>query len=259
MIIQNEKELITYRAAAKLSVALLKKITQAVKPGVYPITVDNLAKKLCRENHVRPAFQGVANGRSVFDYATCICVNDAAVHAVPSTTIPFQTGDIVKLDFGLIYRGFYTDLCVTVAVGKFLNSVAEKLVKTAKEVSRSSIALAIPANTTGDIGQNMHAIARKNGFDVLKKYTGHGIGRTLHDQPVIPAHGQPKQGQLLKPNMVVCLEAQIVEKGDEVKVDNDGWTVRTVDAGLVGMFEYMVIVKDKPEVLTDTFDFPLVV
>ncbi|MCX6816807.1 MAG: type I methionyl aminopeptidase [Candidatus Beckwithbacteria bacterium] len=258
MILKTDQDFTTYRRAAKISLKILKNIVESVKPGILPLKLDDLTKKFCHEAHVRPAFLGVGRPDNPYQYATCISVNDTAVHGIPSPTEPLKIGDLVKIDFGLIYQNYYTDFCVTVGV-KSISPQQEKLLQTAKKSVQSSIALAIPGNTTGDVGHNMHQVAREAGFDVLKQYTGHGIGHTLHDKPVIPAHGQPHQGEVFLPNMVVCLENQVVEKSDQVYQADDGWSVKTTDGGLVGMFEYMVVVKDQPEVLTPTFDWPLVI
>lgn len=257
MIIKTDQELKTYQVACNLAMKILRQVTYSVKKGILPIEVDNLAQKLCRQNQVKPAFFGV--GQPKYPNATCICVNDAAVHGIPSQTKAFQVGDLVKIDFGIIYQDFYTDFCVTVVVEKFIDEASRRLVETAKKAISSSIAKAIPGNFTGDCGHIMHSIALSQGFDVLKRYTGHGIGHTLHDQPGIPAWGEPKTGTMLRPGMVICLEAQIVEKSDQVEVAEDNWTVKTIDGGRVAMFEYMVVVQDPPLVLSPTFDWPLIV
>lgn len=256
MIIKNDQELKIYQTACGLSMKILKQIAFSVKPGMLPIEIDNLSQKLCRENQVKPAFLGV--GQPKYPNATCICVNDAAVHGIPSQTKQFQVGDLVKIDFGIIHQDFYTDFCVTVVVEKFIDEVSRRLVETAKKAISSSIAKAIPGNFTGDCGHVMYSIAKANGFDVLKRYTGHGIGHTLHDLPGIPAWGDPHTGSLLMEGMVICLEAQIVEKSDQVEVAEDNWTVKTIDGGRVAMFEYMVMVQNPPLVLSPTFDWPLI-
>ncbi|KKS80001.1 MAG: Methionine aminopeptidase [Candidatus Beckwithbacteria bacterium GW2011_GWA2_43_10] len=258
MIIQNDRELKTYQKGVDLAMKILLQLNQSLKPGILPINIDQLAFQLCDQYHVRPAFLGVGGKHPAYQYATCISVNDTAVHGIPSRTEVFKIGDIVKIDFGIIYQGFYTDFCVTVGL-KQLTSAQTKLIQVAKKAVRESIKQAIPGNTTGHIGSVIHAIAKKSGFDVLKKYTGHGIGKTLHDSPVIPAHGTPGQGEVFKPGMVVCLEAQLVSGKDQVEVSEDGWSVKTIDHGLVAMFEYMVVVRDKPLVLNSTFDWPIIV
>lgn len=258
MVIQSAKELATYQKAANLAMKILLKLNQALKPGILPVDIDQLAFKLCDQHHVKPAFFGVGGKHSAYQYATCISVNDTAVHGIPSRTEVFKIGDIVKIDFGIIYQGFYTDFCVTVGL-KQLTPFQTKLIQVAKKAVRDSIGQAIPGNTTGHIGSVMQSVTKKSGFDVLKQYTGHGIGKTLHDSPIIPAHGTPGQGEVLKPGMVVCLEAQLVAASDQVEVGEDGWSVKTVDNSPVAMFEYMVVVQDKPLVLSPTFDWPIIV
>ena len=258
MIIQNDQQLRTYQKGVDLAMKILLQLNQSLKPGILPIDIDQLAFKLCDQHHVKPAFLGTGGKHSVYQHATCISVNDTAVHGIPSSTEVFKIGDIVKIDFGIIYQGFYTDFCVTVGL-KQLTPAQIKLIQVAKKAVRESIRQAVPGNTTGHLGSVMHSVAKKSGFDVLKHYTGHGIGKTLHDSPVIPAHGIPGQGELLQPGMVVCLEAQIVSGSDQVEVADDGWSVKTVDHGLVAMFEYMVVVRDKPLVLNPTFDWPIIV
>jgi len=259
MILNSQQDLKTYQAGVDLAAKILWQLNTSLKPGVLPIDIDQLAFKLCDENKVKPAFYGVGGKHGgAFKHATCISVNDVAVHGIPSSTEALRVGDLVKIDFGIIYQGFYTDFCVTVGI-KQLTPAKEKLILVAKKAVRDSIAQAIPGNTTGHVGYVMHTTAKKSGFDVLKQYTGHGIGKTLHDSPMIPAHGTPGQGEIFHPNQVVCLEAQIVTGSDEVEVDDDGWSVKTIDHGLVAMFEYMVVVNDKPLVLNHTADWPIIV
>jgi len=258
MIIQNDQELKTYQKGVDLAMKILLQLNHSLKPGILPIDIDQLAFKLCGQHHVKPAFFGTGGKHANYQHAACISVNDIAVHGIPSRTEVFKIGDIVKIDFGIIYQGFYTDFCVTVGL-KQLTPAQTKLIQVAKKAVRDSISQAIPGNTTGHLGSIMHSVAKKSGFDVLKQYTGHGIGKTLHDSPVIPAHGTPGQGELLQPGMVICLEAQLVSGSDQVEVDEDGWSVKTVDHGLVAMFEYMVVVQDKPLVLNPTFDWPIIV
>ncbi|MDZ7586908.1 MAG: type I methionyl aminopeptidase, partial [Patescibacteria group bacterium] len=200
----------------------------------------------------------VGGKHAAYQHATCISVNDTAVHGIPSRTEKLQSGDIIKIDFGIIYQGFYTDFCVTVGL-KHLTPAQTKLIQVAKKSVRDSIKQAIPGHTTGHLGSVMQAVAKKSGFDVLKQYTGHGIGRTLHESPMIPAHGIPGEGEVLQPGMVVCLESQLVFGSDQVEVGADGWSVKTVDGGPVAMFEYMVVVQDQPLVLNPTFDWPIIV
>lgn len=259
MTIKKPKDREKYRQAALLSTEILKQLVQMVKPGVLPIEIDKKALELCKKNRVKPAFMGVEGHQGPYEYSTCISVNETVVHGVPSKDVAFKTGDLVKVDFGLVYKGFYTDQCVTVGVGE-LSKKRIRLVETARESVQEAVKLAVEGNTTGLLGSTMHQIAKKNGFDTLKNYTGHGIGKTLHDQPSIPAYGYMLAGDVLRAGQVVCIEAQLVEGSDMVVTSRDGWSVGTKDGGWSAMFEYMVVVgKEKPEVLTPTLDWEIVV
>lgn len=258
MIITNHHDLVNYQRAGALSTQILRELKLAVKPGILPIEIDRLAESLCRKNQVKPAFKGVYPANP-YQYSTCISVNDVIVHGIPSQTEKLKAGDVVKVDFGLVYQGLYTDHCFTVAVGQF-TPASKSLVTAARDAVAAAIPLAIAGNTTGDLGNRMQTIAQNNGFDVLKQYTGHSIGRTLHDPPAIPAFGEKKTGTLLEKNLVLCLEAQVVTGSDQVKVADDGWSVKTIDGGLSAMFEYMVIVGEKqPILLTPTLDWGMIV
>lgn len=258
MIITNQHTLKLYQKAGDLSTKILSELKDAVKPGVLPIKIDQLAESLCQKNNVRPAFKGVNPGNP-YRYSTCISVNDVVVHGMPGKVKPIQIGDVIKVDFGLVYQGLYTDHCFTVVVGKF-TPLIKKLVTVARDAVQAAIPLAVSANTTGDLGYAMQSKTESAGFNVLKQYTGHGIGRTLHDGPAIPAHGQRKTGTPLEKNQVLCLEAQVVTGSDQVTVAGDGWSVKTIDGGLSAMFEYMVVVGEKrPILLTPTLDWGMIV
>lgn len=259
MIIHSKKDLAIYQLAADLSLRVLDRLRAAVKPGIYPIEIDELAKKLCHKYHARPSFMGVAGRQGIYPHATCICVNDAVVHGIPSRTEKFKPGDTVKIDFGLVYGEFFTDHCCTVVIGQ-PDAKTETLVKTAQSAVQSAVLQAVTGAYAGDLGHTMHAIALAGGFDVLKQYTGHGIGHTLHEQPMLPAHGQTGTGTKLEKGMVLCVEAQLVTGSDQVYIAEDGWTVKMTDHGNTAMFEYMVVVADKkPIILTHNFDWPIVV
>ncbi len=259
MIITNKKQLKIYQQTCDLSTKILAALKDKLKSGIYPIDIDNYAQQLCHQYKVEPAFIDVGKPDNPYKYATCISINDTVVHGIPSKTRKIKKGDIVKIDFGIIYQGFYTDHCFTVSIGK-PSPNNEKLILTAKQAVQSAIPLAIVGNTVGDLGNIMHSVAQKAGFDVLKKYTGHGVGKTLHDPPIIPAHGKPNTGLKLQQGMVICLEAQVVAGSDQVYIDQDGWTVKMKDHQNTAMFEYIVVVdKNKPKILTHTLDWPIIV
>lgn len=258
MIITSQHDFKLYREAGEISTEILSQLKAAVKPGIYPIVIDQLAEKLCQKYHVRPSFKGV-NPQNPYQYSTCISINEVVVHGLPSWERAIKSGDIIKLDFGIVYQGLFTDQCVTVIV-KPVSPAKEKLVKAARDSVQQAIPLAVAGNRVGVLSNTMQRIAVASGFDVLKQYTGHGIGRSLHESPAVPAFGPINDGEILEPNMVLCLESQVVAGSDEVVVADDGWSVRSKDKGLSAMFEYMVVVgRSKPTLLTPTLDWGIIV
>jgi methionyl aminopeptidase len=258
MIVKSQTELATYKKATQLSTQILSQLRAAIKPGVYPIELDKLAGELCKKNGVKSSFKGVVNGNLIYGFNSCISVNDEILHGIPSDSRKIQEGDLVKIDFGIVYQGFYTDHCFTVGVGN-VSAEDQKLLEIGREAVLNAVKLAKPGSMTGDLGYAMHGTAYKAGFDTLKQYVGHGIGKNLHEDPEIPAFGKPGSGKKLEKNMIICVECQIVTGNDQVYIEDNGWTVKTKDSGKGVMFEYMVRVDKKPEILTQTQDWPLTV
>lgn len=257
MIIKNSTQRHQYFKACEISVAILKKLYDMVEIGVVPIEIDKAAGQLCREYGVEPAFFNVQGKKGIYGYNTCIQVNDVAVHGIPDAHNPIESGDLVSIDFGIIYEGFFTDHCVTVGVGE-VSAEDLKLLHTGRESVYNATKKAITGNHAGDIGYILESEARNEGFDTLKEYIGHGIGNSLHDQPEIPAYGQPGEGEILRRGEVICVESQVVAGEAKVKTDADGWTTRTRDGKNAVMFEFMVFVDNtKSIVMTPTQNWPL--
>lgn len=258
MIIKNSSQRHQYFKACEISVAILKQLYDAVTIGVKPIEIDQLAGKLCQDYGVSPAFYNVQGKKGIYGYNTCIQVNDVAVHGIPDGHNTIESGDLVSIDFGIIYEGFYTDHCVTVGVGEVSQEDLKLL-----EVGRSSVLNAAKQATTGshtgDLGHIMESEAHQANFDTLKDYIGHGIGTGLHDEPEIPAYGKKGEGELLRRGEVICVESQVVAGEAKVKTDPDGWTTRTRDGKNAVMFEFMVMVDNtKGIIMTPTQNWPLV-
>lgn len=254
MIINKPKDEKILREGCSISVSILKQLGEDIREGITPLELDRKAGVLCREFNVDSAFKRV-NG---YNFNTCISVNDVAVHGIPND-IPLKKGDLISIDFGIIHKGMYTDHCWTWSVGK-PNKENEKLIKAGRQAVENCIPLAISGNHTGDLGNEMERVAKENGFNVLKMFIGHGIGKTLHDSPDIPAFGKKGSGTLLVDGMVICIECQVVDDTGEIEIDRDGWSAKSKNGGNSVMFEYMVVVgKDKPIVLTDTLEWDTVV
>ncbi|MEO8582079.1 MAG: type I methionyl aminopeptidase [Patescibacteria group bacterium] len=258
MIIENTSQYQLYKHAAQISMEILRELYEMTKPGIFPVEIDQKAFDLCKRHNVVSSFYGVPGAKSKYEYASCISLNDEAVHGIPSSTRQIQPGDLVKLDFGIISETYYTDHCVTVGIEKIKNK-DYKLLEVGKQAVLDGVAQAKTGKMTGDIGHAIESTARKSKFDTIKYYIGHGIGHHLHEDPEVPAAGRPNTGTVLKEGQVICVEAQVVAGSPAISMDPDGWTVRTRDGKNAVMFEYMTIVRNgEPEILTDTRDWPLI-
>ncbi len=234
------------RKAGQMAAEIVERLSQEVLPGVSAGAIDRLAGDLCREYGVEPAFLGYQG----YAYNICIAVNDEVVHAIPYEDKIFSEGDLVKLDFGVKYNGYFSDHCRTFAVGN-ISSLHEELLQAGKAATMNAVALCKTGNRIGDLSYAMQSTAEAAGFSVVKMYIGHGIGKKLHEEPEVPAYGNPGTGPILQQGMVLCVECQVCEKQADVVHDRDGWTSRTKDGGYVVMFEHMVhVTDDGPEILT---------
>ena len=258
MILTSQQEIEEYQSIAKTSMDILWQLHQFTNEGVTPLEIDALAEKLAKEADVRPNFKGVGGPRNPYQYATCIAVNDTVVHGIPQD-VPLKKGDLVKVDFGIEKDGLNTDHCFTVVIDDYLSKEDELLMKTGRKAVLKAAQAAKAGVRTGDLGDIMESTVIEQGFTVAEEYVGHGIGHTLHDEPQIPAWGDPGTGAKLKEGMVVCVEAQVIAGDNNLYVDRDGWSVKTKDGSKSVMFEYMVLVgKKKAQILTPTMDWPLV-
>ena len=247
MIIKSAKQERTLREAGRISSNILRELGKSIKIGITPLDIETLAQRLCKENGVRPAFATVPG----YDWATCISVNDCILHGIPNDR-PFEEGDLVKIDFGIIYKGFYTDHCWTWAVGE-LSKEDQKILEAGREATENGCKMAVVGNTTGDISHALRSAAEKYGFTTLEEFTGHGLGKSLWEEPVIMSFGEPGSGDDLRDGMVVCVECQVVPTKD-VFIAENGWDVMSSDGSKGSMFEYMGIVREGNFVkLTDSF------
>lgn len=235
--------------------ALLHRVTEqlieATKVGVRLKALDTLAEKLMRGAGGEPAFLGYkpAWAKKAYTASICTSVNDVVVHGIPSA-YKLKSGDIVKLDLGLKYKGFYTDTAVTVAVGE-VSDDAKRLIAVTQDALTLAIDQCIVGNTVGDIGFAVNAYVRKNGLRVVQGLTGHGIGKNLHENPVVPNEGKPNTGARLEVGMVIAIEPMVTMgsgKTVQLKLDESFATKERV---LAAHFEHTVAITEAgPQVLT---------
>jgi methionyl aminopeptidase len=249
-IITTEKDYKTLKKATEISVSILKELRDNVVIDRKASEINALAEELCQKYKVKASFQGVPGPKSPFPSLACVSVNDEILHAIPYKSKVFKNGDVVKIDFGIVHEGFYTDHCVTVGLGE-LTEVEKKLISTAKLCVDTAVKQAIVGNKVSDISYALQTVTELSGFDYVTTYCGHGIGKKLHTGPEITSYVYSGNSPELVEGMVLCIENQVVIGNADLKMDSDGWTLRTIDGTKGAMFEHMVIVREgQPEILT---------
>jgi methionyl aminopeptidase len=224
---------------------ILSLLAELVTPGITTHELEAFAYAETLKRGAKAAFKGYCN----YPSALCCSPNDQVVHGMP-TKIPLRSGDILSLDFGILYDDFYGDAAITLPVGD-VSVESVKLLKATEESLIAGISKAVPGNRLFDISHAIQAYVEQRGFSVVRDFVGHGIGRKLHEDPQIPNYGQAGTGVRLKSGMVLAIEPMVNEKALDVKVLGDGWTVVTCDGGLSAHFEHTVAITDNgPEILT---------
>jgi methionyl aminopeptidase len=215
---------------------VLDAVGERMVPGVTSRELDRLAERVIREAGGVPAFLHYRG----YPATLCISVNDVIVHGIPCD-VPLQEGDIVGVDCGVFYKGYCGDAARTFAVGE-VSSEAKRLLQVTEEALRLAVAQVRPGGRLQDIGWAVQHHAESHGYSVVREFTGHGVGTSLHEDPQVPNFGFPGKGPKLKPGMVLAIEPMVNAGTSAVKMDADGWTARTEDGSLSAHFEYSVAV-----------------
>ncbi|MBE0576332.1 MAG: type I methionyl aminopeptidase [Desulfuromonadales bacterium] len=245
IVLKSPAELEKMRDAGRIVAETLALLESHVRPGVTTAELNRLAEDECRRQGGKPAFKGYGG----FPYAICSSPNDRVVHGFPDDT-PLQEGDILSIDFGVFYKGFYGDSAITFAVG-VLDDETQRLVTATRESLYLAIKYAVPNGRLSDVSHAVQSWVEPKGFSVVREFVGHGIGRNLHEAPQIPNYGKAGQGPLLKTGMVLAIEPMINAGMPGVKILEDGWTAVTQDGKRSAHFEHTVAITDNgPEVLT---------
>lgn len=233
------------RSAGRIVAEILDILKSEVRAGVTTLFLDGLAESEARKRKAVAAFKGYGG----FPYALCCSLNEQVVHGMPSKR-ELVEGDIVSLDFGVVYGGYYADAAITVPVSK-ITAQAERLMIATERSLYCAIEAAVPGNRLSDISHAVQNYVEPQGFSVVRDFVGHGIGKKLHESPQVPNFGEPGRGVKLKPGMVLAIEPMINEKGYQVKVLSDGWTAVTCDGGLSAHFEHTVAITERgPQILS---------
>lgn len=234
------------REAGRIVAVVLQKLSEAVKPGMKTRQLDELAEReVGKFDSARPSFKGYHN----FPASICVSVNDEVVHGIPGSKV-LKEGDIVSLDFGVIYKGFQGDAAVTVGVGK-ISEEARKLMQVTEASLIQGIDAARDGGNLGDIGEAIQSYVEAHGYSVVREYSGHGIGRDMHEEPLIPNFGNKGEGLKLREGMALALEPMVNKGGWKTRLSANGWTVHTADKSLSAHFEHTIAIgKNETEILT---------
>jgi len=243
VILKSPNEIEKIRQSNVIVAEILEILRQEVEPGTNTMELDQISEELALDRNAKPAFKGYRG----YPYSLCASVNQQVVHGFPSKH-PLKEGDILSMDFGISYQGYYGDAAITVPVGK-VSPVAQQLMATTKEALFSGIEQAAPGKRLSDISHAIQSRAEAVGFSVVRQFVGHGIGKALHEDPQVPNYGKPGLGIRLKPGMVIAIEPMVNAGGYEVKTLDDGWTTVTKDGSLSAHFEHTVAITEEGPVI----------
>ena len=250
--LKSREEIAVMRTASRIVAEILQELAVAARPGVSTLELDRMAEELTLKKGARPAFKGYKPGEVVYRHSLCVSINSEIVHGIPKAGRKLKPGDIVGLDFGVVYQGFFGDAARTVAIGKVTDR-AEHLMKTTRDALYAGIEQARVGNRISDIARAVQRTAEDAGFSVVTDFAGHGIGRKLHEDPQVPNYfraGMPNPR--LQEGMVLAIEPMINEGTSELEILDDGWTAVTADGKLSAHFEHSIAVTaDGPEILSE--------
>jgi len=247
--LKSPREIEIMRRANVIVAEVLQELKLRVAPDVTTLELDTIAEELTLKKKAIPAFKGYSVGGRIYPRCLCASINDEIVHGIPSNRA-LRDGDIIGLDYGVIYDGFYGDSAITVGVGK-VSDEAQRLMDVTKQCLYRGIQELHEGKRLGDLGAAVQRLAESAGFSVVRAFVGHGIGKKLHEEPPVPNYGESDRGLRLKEGMVLAIEPMVNLGTYEVEIKEDGWTAVTKDGSLAAHFEHSVaITKDGPYILS---------
>jgi len=244
--LKTQEEIKIIAEGGKILATVIKELEKMAQPGITTKELDRAAEALILSANAKPAFKGYDN----FPYSLCVSVNENIVHGLPSEYV-LKNGDLLKLDLGVLYKGFNTDMAVTVAVGD-ISYEAKRLINVTKKSLRLGIKKAKIGNTIGDIGNTIQRFVEDQGFGVIRDLCGHGIGKNVHEDPKIPNYGKRQSGEKLIEGMVICLEPMVTMGDYNLRKSDDGYGYASRDNSLSAHFEHTIAITEKgPRILTE--------
>jgi methionyl aminopeptidase len=244
--LKSPREIETMRVANRVVAEVLMELRGMVREGMSTLDIDRIAHEMTLKRRSKPAFKGYRG----FPASICVSINEEVVHGIPSAKRILKTGDIVGLDFGAIYEGYYGDSAVTVPIGAIAPEV-ENLLRVTEESLHRAIEAAQSGAYLSEVSAAVQRVAEAHGFGIVREFCGHGIGRALHEDPPVLNYVQNGKGPKLKPGLVIAIEPMINLGTEKVRVLDDGWTVVTLDGRPSAHFEHTIaITASGPEILT---------
>lgn len=248
IVLKTTKELSLMKEACVIAAGALKAAGAAVEPGVSTEQINRVAHDFIVRHGAVPTFLGYSG----YPAASCISINDEVIHGIPNKKRIVKAGDIVSIDVGATFNGYVGDNAATFAAGD-ISPEAQRLCDTTRESLYEGIKAAVAGGRIGDIGSTIQRYCEERGFSVVREYTGHGVGKVMHEDPSVPNFGTPGRGVRLLPGMTIAIEPMINAGGAGVRQLSDGWTVKTRDGSLSAHFEHTVaITSNGPVILTLT-------
>jgi methionyl aminopeptidase len=245
IILKSEDEIKRMAESCRIVAEVLEGIKKIVKPGITTKELDGFSESYIHSKRAVPAFKGYRG----YPASMCTSVNEQVVHGIPSS-IKLKEGDVISLDIGVYFKGFYGDAAVTLPVGK-IDGNAERLLAVTEQALEAGVAKTVAGNRLSDISSIIQNRVESEGFSVVRNFVGHGIGRELHEEPQIPNFGKPGEGPELREGMTLAIEPMVNAGSWEVDILNDGWTAVTKDGSLSAHFEHTVAVtKNGQSILT---------
>jgi methionyl aminopeptidase len=245
--LKSEREIDIMRRGGEILAAAHDVLRDAVRPGVSTLELDRIAEEFIRDHAgAEPAFKGLYG----FPASICASINEEIVHGIPSARRVLRDGDIISIDIGVKYEGFYTDSANTHPVGE-VSRAARQLLEVTERALYAGIAAAQPSNHLGDVGHAIEQVVTRNGFSVVRELVGHGIGVGPHEEPQVPNYGKPRRGTKLVPGLTIAIEPMVNMGSPSTRTLSDEWTVVTADSLLSAHFEHTVaITASGPLILT---------
>ncbi len=251
IILKSRSEISVMREAGRLNARILEAIREAVRPGVTTGELNAIAERIMEQHGAQPVFKGYTFGGKLPPYPASIntCINEELVHGIPGDR-RLEEGDLLSVDCGTMIKGYIGDSAFSMPVGR-ANADVEQLVAVTEKALYLGIAQAVPGNRIGDVAAAIQRYVEGHGYNVVRGYGGHGVGRTMHEEPHVPNYGQPGRGVKLRPRMTFAIEPMVLLGKKDVIVMPDQWTVSAKDGRLTAHFEHTIVITDNgPEILT---------